>query len=84
MMEKRVGGDRRPCRIAAVVTTERHRAGVACTIENISERGAKIKFATELFLPRSFKLRFAAGRQATERLVELRWSLGTVVGVQFQ
>ena len=84
MLDRRIAGERRPCRIAAIITTDRHRKGVPCTVENLSERGAKIRFAKAVGLPKQFKLHLPIGRGVQERAVELRWTLGIVVGVQFQ
>ena len=83
MLERRRIDERRPCRIAATIATDRHRKGVPCTVENISERGAKIRFATAPDLPQRFKLHLPSGRGVVERAVELRWTLGIVIGVMF-
>ena len=84
MVERRLGGERRACRIAATVTSAGHRGAIACTVENISDRGAKLRFGKAVQLPGTFKLHLPrVGRFPEERAVELRWSLGTVAGVQF-
>ena len=83
IIERRGGPSREECHINALVQIGSVKQ-VDCVVENISERGAKLRFRKAVTLPSIFSLRLpAVGRHRGNRLVELRWAVGTAAGVQF-
>jgi len=55
--------------------------GVACTLENISEGGAGLRFKTNILLPPVFNLSVPA--EQVDRRCEVMWRDGNRVGVSF-
>ena len=86
MLERRLVGERRACSINATISTDTRRSAIHCVVENISDRGAKLRFSKAVDLPKRFKLHLPSSSRGRvdDRNVELRWTLGTVAGVLFE
>lgn len=56
---------------------------IACTVHDLSPRGAKIRVASEQVLPETFPLVIAAHDLRTVT-VRLRWRRGDLAGVAFE
>jgi hypothetical protein len=55
--------------------------GIPCTLENISDGGAGLRFATNILLPPVFTLSVPA--EKVDRRCEVMWRDGNRVGVSF-
>ena len=83
LLERRDGPARETCHIDALVQVASAKR-IVCVVENVSDRGAKLRFRKAVRLPSSFSLILpTVGRHRGNRLVELRWCVGTAAGVQF-
>ena len=74
--------NRDPSQFVAEVQLEA--AAVECTVEDISEGGARLRFKSKPQLPATFEVLLPLfGDVKDRRAAELRWAAGTAVGVRF-
>ena len=85
IQEKRIAPERDACHIDASVRLAADSELIACVIENLSEKGAKLRIPEDLSLPTKFTLHLPFLEECShEREVELRWKVGTAAGVRFE